>query len=147
MQQTRMGSDATAVQTVVENQVKHVVIMAPETSTAGESFRAAATVSPTESEIATVAYRFWRDNGCPVGSDQEDWFRAEAALKNDLAAKCEGVPKSILRGDTGTESGMPAGLGWEGHWEVWEREWGGARWIWDIGRSKAEVSKPSGAVG
>ena len=20
---------------------------------------------------------------------------------------------------------------WEGHWEVWEREWGGARWIWD----------------
>jgi hypothetical protein len=146
MQQTRMGSDATAVQRVVENQVKHAAIMAPERSSAGESFRAAATVSPTESEIATVAYRFWKDNGCPVGSDQEDWFRAEATLKNALAAKCEDFPISIPRRDTGTESGMPSALGWEGHWEVWEREWGGARWIWDTGRSKAEVSKRSGAV-
>src|ERR1035438_5130748 len=32
----------------------------------------------TEGEIATVAYQLWLDNGCPVGSDQEDWFRAEA---------------------------------------------------------------------
>ena len=20
---------------------------------------------------------------------------------------------------------------WKGHWEVWESEWGGARWVWD----------------
>jgi hypothetical protein len=49
----------------------------------------AATVSPTESEIATVTYRLWPDNGCPVGSHEEDWFRAEAMLKNALVAKCE----------------------------------------------------------
>jgi hypothetical protein len=49
----------------------------------------AATVSPTESEIATVTYQLWLDNGCPVGSHEEDWFRAEAMLKNALIAKCE----------------------------------------------------------
>ena len=43
--------------------------------------------SPTESEIATLAYRLWQDNGCPARSDKEDWFRAEAMLKNALVAK------------------------------------------------------------
>jgi len=56
----------------------------------------------TEGEIATVAYQLWLDNGCPVGSDQEDWFRAEAMLKNALIAKCEdlarrpSIPAAIL---------------------------------------------------
>src|SRR5580704_716665 len=31
--------------------------------------------------IAAVAYRIWRDRGCPHGSDKEDWFRAEQELK------------------------------------------------------------------
>ena len=22
-------------------------------------------------------------------------------------------------------------LRWKGHWEVWESEWGAARWVWD----------------
>jgi len=48
-----------------------------------------ATVSPTESEIATIAYQLWLEKGCPIGSDQEDWFRAEAMLKNTLAVRSE----------------------------------------------------------
>jgi hypothetical protein len=31
--------------------------------------------------IAALAYRIWRDRGCPYGSDKEDWFRAEQELK------------------------------------------------------------------
>jgi hypothetical protein len=31
-------------------------------------------------EIATLAYRFWEERGCPLGSDHEDWYRAEAEL-------------------------------------------------------------------
>ena len=31
--------------------------------------------------IAALAYRFWQERGCPTGSDQEDWFRAESELK------------------------------------------------------------------
>jgi hypothetical protein len=114
--------------------------MMPETSTVSESVQTAATVSPTESEIATVAYQLWLDNGCPVGSDEEDWFRAEAMLKNALVAKCEDLsrPPSIPRRDIRTESEMLAELapkGWQGqqgHWEVWAREWVGARWVLDV---------------
>ena len=104
--------------------------MMPERSTAGESAETAATISPTEREIATVAYLLWLDDGCPVGSDQEYWFRAEAMLKNALVAKCETRP----------ESQMAVEFIWEGHWEVWESEWGGARWVWELGHSDAEIS-------
>jgi hypothetical protein len=33
-------------------------------------------------EVASLAYRFWQERGCPDGSDQEDWYRAENELKN-----------------------------------------------------------------
>jgi hypothetical protein len=103
-----------------------------ERSTVSESVKTAATVSPTESEIATVAYQLWRDNGCPVGSDRENWLRAEAMLKNVLVATCEDLSRrpSISRCDARIESEMLAEFLWEGHCEVWESEWGGARWIW-----------------
>ena len=111
--------------------------------------KTATTVSPSESEISTVAYQLWLGNGCPVGSGQEDWFRAEALLKNALVAQCEDVSicPSTPSGDIRPESEMPAGLRWEGHWEVWEREWGGARWIWDSGRSRVAVANRAGAAG
>ena len=115
-----MGPDATALQ------------KSPGTISSDAAKKTAATVSPTESEIATVAYQLWLDNGCPVGSDQEDWLRAEATLKNALVAKWEDLSRrpSIPRRDTRTESEMPAEFRWEGHCEIWESEWGGARWIW-----------------
>jgi hypothetical protein len=62
-------------------------MMMRERSTVSEPVKTAATIGPTESEIATLAYQLWQDNGCPVGSDKEDWFRAEAMLKNALVAK------------------------------------------------------------
>ena len=105
-----MGSGATALQKLSET---------------------AATVSPIESEIAIVAYQLWLDNGCPVGSDQENWFRAEAMVKNALVARCEDLSRrpSIPRCDARRESEVLVDFGWEGHWEVWASEWGGARWI------------------
>jgi hypothetical protein len=35
-----------------------------------------------ENAVAARAYECWQERGCPIGSDQEDWFRAEAELKN-----------------------------------------------------------------
>ena len=35
-----------------------------------------------EDGIAALAYKLWQERGCPNGSDQEDWFRAENELKN-----------------------------------------------------------------
>ena len=31
--------------------------------------------------VEAMAYQLWLLRGCPVGSDQEDWYRAEAELK------------------------------------------------------------------
>ncbi len=96
-----MGSDATAPQNSSESMSSDVATMMPHRSTVTESLKTAATISPTESEIATVAYQLWLDKGCPVASDQV-WFRAEAMLKNVLVAKCEdlsrrpSVPAAIL---------------------------------------------------
>jgi hypothetical protein len=46
-----------------------------------------ATATPKESiasdqhqKIEPLAYRLWLDRGSPIGSDQEDWFRAEYML-------------------------------------------------------------------
>jgi hypothetical protein len=36
--------------------------------------------------IARLAYFYWEDRGCPNDSPDEDWFRAEAELRNRLAA-------------------------------------------------------------
>ena len=33
-------------------------------------------------EIAALAYQLWKERGCPIGSPDEDWFRAEADLTN-----------------------------------------------------------------
>ena len=128
-----MGSNPTALQESSETMSSDATTMMPESSTIVVSVKTAATVSPTESEISTVAYRLWLDNGRPVGSDQEDWLRAEEMLKNALVAKCEDLLRrpSIPRCDTRTDFEMLAEFRWAGHWEVWESEWGDARWIWD----------------
>ena len=34
-----------------------------------------------QTEIARMAYRFWVERGSPIGSPEEDWFRAERELK------------------------------------------------------------------
>lgn len=32
-------------------------------------------------EVAELAYRYWQARGCPDGSPEEDWFRAERELQ------------------------------------------------------------------
>jgi hypothetical protein len=36
--------------------------------------------------IGSLAYFYWEERGCPNDSPHEDWFRAEAELRNRLAA-------------------------------------------------------------
>jgi len=36
--------------------------------------------TPGPEQIARLAYSYWQARGCPEGSPEEDWFRAEAAL-------------------------------------------------------------------
>ena len=45
-----------------------------------ESVQPAVSDNADEKEIAVLAYQFWHERGCPIGSDQEDWFRAKREL-------------------------------------------------------------------
>ena len=38
------------------------------------------TVGPDLHEVEERAYQLWVERGCPVGSPDEDWFRAEDEL-------------------------------------------------------------------
>jgi hypothetical protein len=31
--------------------------------------------------VEAMAYQLWLQRGCPIGSDHEDWYRAEAELR------------------------------------------------------------------
>jgi len=47
---------------------------------------ATASDSPPEPEqIARLAYSYWQARGCPEGSPEQDWLRAEAELRTPLA--------------------------------------------------------------
>jgi hypothetical protein len=43
-------------------------------------------VAPSHEEIAILAYHYWELRGCPFGSPEEDWFRAERELLSARAA-------------------------------------------------------------
>lgn len=142
MRGRRMGSAQEPSETIASDTARMIF----ERTALGQSVKAEATASPTESEIAAVAYQLWVSNGCPAGSDREDWYRAEAILKDSLAANCEDPSRRppIPRCDSRAGFEMVAEFRYEGHWEVWEREWGGARWIWDDATPGVGVSNQTG---
>jgi len=142
----RTGSDATVLEESPETMSSDAATTMPEMGAESETAKTAATVSLPESEIAAVAHQLWLDKGCPVGSDQEDWFRAEGLLRIALVAQCEDPLRtpSTPCPDTRTEPEILAEFRWEGHWEVWESEWGSARWIWDSATPRVEVSNRAG---
>ncbi len=37
-------------------------------------------LTATTSDVAALAYRLWQERGCPVGSPDEDWHKAEELL-------------------------------------------------------------------
>jgi hypothetical protein len=46
---------------------------------------AAATTGCNEVEVREHAYSCWQERGCPVGSPDEDWLRAERGLNGRAA--------------------------------------------------------------
>jgi hypothetical protein len=40
--------------------------------------------APSQHEIATLAYALWQQRGCPEGSPDVDWLKAEAELTAKL---------------------------------------------------------------
>lgn len=43
--------------------------------------------SEIEQEIAALAHKLWEERGCPEGTPEEDWFRAEQELAKSKVLK------------------------------------------------------------
>jgi hypothetical protein len=43
--------------------------------------------SEIEQEIAALAHKLWEDRGCPEGTPEEDWFRAEHEITKSKVLK------------------------------------------------------------
>ena len=46
-----------------------------------------------QQEVAALAYGFWQARGCPEGTPEEDWFRAE----REIAASKRIVQKEMVQ--------------------------------------------------
>jgi hypothetical protein len=42
--------------------------------------KSSATAAAKPDHIAELAYTMWESRGCPIGSPEEDWFKAEQEL-------------------------------------------------------------------
>lgn len=40
--------------------------------------------NPKHEEIARLAHQNWQQRDCPIGTPEEDWFRAEEEIKQHL---------------------------------------------------------------
>jgi hypothetical protein len=57
--------------------------MAPAKKTESVSTSEATETKPVQEQIAALAYSLWKERGCPEGSPDVDWFKAEAKLTAD----------------------------------------------------------------
>jgi len=63
--------------------------MAPQAAQQAESPEISvrsAELPPVHEQTALLAYALWQQRGCPEGSPEEDWFKAE----QELPARSEG---------------------------------------------------------
>ena len=51
--------------------------------------------SPTQEQIAALAYAIWEDRGRPAGSDVECWIEAERELSGPVASSPRMVAQDI----------------------------------------------------
>jgi hypothetical protein len=61
--------------------VRNPAIVEMENTSAGMASDGVASIDSNRGDIAALAYQLWNDRGCPIGSPDEDWFRAENELK------------------------------------------------------------------
>jgi len=66
------------------SRVRRSVTPSPVSGSSGPQKTAPENVVEHE-EIARLAYSYWEARGCPGGSAQEDWLRAEQELQSRLA--------------------------------------------------------------
>jgi hypothetical protein len=52
----------------------------PNKQASGSQRKNSVTAAPEPGNIAGLAYTLWESRGCPIGSPEQDWFKAEQEL-------------------------------------------------------------------
>ena len=61
----------------------------------------------TRMSIEKLAYAYWQERGCPVGSPEIDWFRAEQQLAGETVSESYGENQNdIVLDDEGHVSSV-----------------------------------------
>jgi len=84
------GTAAAARRKAVTPRAKHS--KSAEAPVSAPVANASASVAATHEEIARLAYSYWEARGCQGGSPEEDWLRAEMAIRNANLAPVTTVP-------------------------------------------------------
>lgn len=63
-----------------------------------DNFGSEADPFPNHDEIAERAFQLWQARGCPEGSAQQDWVKAEAELQAEAAARSTAQSTASGRG-------------------------------------------------
>jgi len=80
------GSTWSSEETVITNYTfKEITTMATATAllnkaTSESKRKNSATAASEPDHVAELAYTLWESRGCPIGSPEEDWFKAEQEL-------------------------------------------------------------------
>ena len=70
------------VETIMPTQAKRIIEPVARNEECTEPVGPVAGKHVEQQEIAELAYELWQMRGCPDGSPEEDWFRAERELQN-----------------------------------------------------------------
>jgi hypothetical protein len=65
--------------------MRNPAIVEMENTSDGIASDGVASIDSDRGDFAALAYQLWNDRGCPIGSPDEDWFRAENELKGSNA--------------------------------------------------------------
>jgi hypothetical protein len=67
-------------QNLHQTKSERIATMTAQTKILKDASESAASPTIAQADIAALAYELWQDRGCPIGSPEEDWFRAQERL-------------------------------------------------------------------
>ncbi len=79
----RQSKKRTAGQPPKEELHLEQVERAPDRAKRLERESAPSDVSAHRQDVAALAYTLWQSRGCPLGSSEEDWYRAEKQIQQE----------------------------------------------------------------
>jgi hypothetical protein len=60
----------------------------------------------TRTSVEKLAYAYWQQRGCPIGSPEIDWFRAEQQLAGETVSESYGEAETLSESYSESETNI-----------------------------------------